>query len=643
MVDAVGTTHHVRLGGSYLLIHPNSYIKRAAPTFGARFSGGDPGYDNLAFWQHWGQSCWIGGMGERDWEDDSMYDVGIGVDTSNHDLVTLARGLTPGGTNSDLDGEQTRRIFLTFQDHLYALKVGGIAPARLHRYNEADDSWELRKTWDDLTARSMANFSSDFYVGTSGRRIRKFDAGKWSTVSKPKGRNEIPFVMAPYRQRLYCGFGRFLYRLKPNDKWDGNAVFFDGKGIDIYASAAYHQGFLYLLSRNGHVIRTDGNQTFDLFQFDGHTIGLALKSYDGKLFVTTQEWYDDEDVGELALYQFSGAAVTELRRWGRSGMACGTGAMTVVARRLFYGASSLLGVDENGGGFGLAVYDAREDAHSLFAVQRDEVLYPPGVDTKAHIVDDVVYWGDRLFVSVRGHGIFRVKYSHRDLEREIAEFDTSYPVGVPAGVPEGGSLTSSEFDGGTPGLDKLWRKIQLTVDLLDAGSSVVVEYSTDAGKTWVVAGTATKDTSSTRYVRDFFLPNVRAPRFKYRLQLRSDTSLASPIVRSVIVAFVPVPEPNWVWQFTGVLSDTVQLLDGTTRTQDPEAIKAALETAFRDQQLVYFQDVNGDEWTLSGETEMPGVLMTDLVFSAPVITHNSDGSVEYTVQVSLLEAVESYT
>ena len=51
-MPGVGTTHHISLGGHYYLLKPASYQKRVAPQFGARFTTGDPDYNNLSFWQH---------------------------------------------------------------------------------------------------------------------------------------------------------------------------------------------------------------------------------------------------------------------------------------------------------------------------------------------------------------------------------------------------------------------------------------------------------------------------------------------------------------------------------------------------------------------------------------------------------------
>lgn len=647
MVDSVGGTHHVKIGDDYFLVYPNSYFKRTAPAFGARFAGGDPDYSQLNFWQHWGQSCWIGGLGQTTWEDDAMYDYAVGVDTSQHDMIVLARGLTPGGTGSTLGGEDRPRRFHAYDHALYAYDWYGSLPSHIYKYNESTDTWSTFKTWATANIGAVASFSGDLYVGLRGSYIRKYKSGTWKGIKKPKKRKETPSMMANYRNRLYVGFGRRIFRLKPNDKWDGNKVFFNGPGISSYVDSELHQGFLYFASANGHIVRTDGNQTFDLYQFGSKVTILSIESYDGKLFIFTKEWYDDQDIAEMVVYQMSGAAVTELKRYGRSGKAVFTRGAAEIARRMFYGASSLLGESDETG-FGIAVYDAREDAHSMFSAQRDVTTYPDaGGDGKDHIVDDIQYWGGRIFAHIQRYGVFRSLFSYRDYERALAEYDNSWEGAIAVGNNQGGVLVSSEFNAGTPSLNKMWRKIDVTADLLDDGSVVNVGYSTDGGQNWVDVGSLTKTGAETHYTKSFYLTEsdgaggqqaVESESFKYKLQLDTDNPDYSPFVRSVIVSFLPNPEPNWMWDFTMVLAEKVQLLDGTVATVDVDAARSAIETAIRTQQLVEFTDIDGTVWSDAG---VPGVLIQDATFSAPFIGPSSDGDIEYTVQLRMLEAIEA--
>jgi hypothetical protein len=305
--------------------------------------------------------------------------------------------------------------------------------------------------------------------------------------------------------------------------------------------------------------------------------------------------------------------------------------MRVARRHLFYGAGGLLGM---GDGFGIAVYDAVEDAHSVFASNRD-ASNAGGTKGVNWIVDDVIQWGEWLLCAVRATGIWRTKLQFRDLEQQLATYDVT-ASGATVDSTNGGWLESSDFDGGTPGLDKLWRRIVVHADIPHASTAVVVDYSLDGGSTWTKAGDVDGADSIGRRVGTFYLDSVQSIRFKYRLTLRTTNTAYSPAVRGVVVSYLPIGDPNWQWDFIAVLAQTVEKLDGVTGTQDVVGVTARLEQAFRDQKLVDFTDVDGTEWA----TTMPGVLITDLQKDLRYIGPASDGVIEGDIRLTLLEAVE---
>ena len=380
MADGVGTTHHVRIGDDFHLIRRGSYRRSGAPLFGARFTTGDPDYNNLSLWQYWVQTCWIGGLGAPTWIDDAMYDEGVGIDTSQHEVAVLARDLGPNGAerasdNWDMEGGGNWRSFVEFNDKLYCLSEGPAGgPSYLYRYNNSTDDWTLVHTFATQTVREMCQFRGSLYFGDSGSNLSVMSASEvWTGLDKPDGISDTPFTMSVYRDRLYVGFGREIWRVKPDGTWDGSTAFFDAVGVNRLETSAVHLGFLYFASSNGHVLRTDGNTTFDLWSFDGGISITGLRSYDGKLFVACNEPLTGTNAAQGVLYQFTGAAVTELKRWGREGRETSLGRLRVIGRRLFYGASDLLGVDDVTSGFGIAVYDAVEDAHHIWSCNRDGV------------------------------------------------------------------------------------------------------------------------------------------------------------------------------------------------------------------------------------------------------------------------------
>lgn len=655
MADGVGTTHHIKLGSQYFLLRPGSYRKRVAPQFGARFTSGDPNYNTLTFWQHWAQTCWVGGLGAETWQDDAMYDEAVGMDTTVHEQASLARDMEPDGSTAgqratykwDMGGSKLQREFVVFNNFLYVMNYGDTTGntatgSRLYRFDPAGNvglgQWVYVLAVNE-SVRAVCSWSGKLWFGDGGGNMTYMNPNETTgSKAKPAGRTEVPYSMRVFRDRMYVGFGRFLWRMKTDENWDGSTVFYEAIGVNYFIGMELHLGFLYLLSQNGHVLRTDGNNTFDIWSWDGGVAGASLRSYDGRLFVATNEAEETSGANQGVLYQFTGSAVTELKRWGKVGRACSLGRMRVAFRRLYYGASDLLGMQD---GAGVAVYDSVEDAHSIFACYREA---PLNLFVRAAITDvevnDVFFWQGYLYSSVRGFGIFRSPLVWKDVTRGTSRHDISYNS-VAAGSKNGGWIESSDFDAGTPGLRKYWAAITVHADC-PANSSYTVEYSLDGGKTWAyptgAAATSTV-TAGGRAATQFRMNSIVGPRFKYRVTIRSSVNTATPLLLGVIVRYLPQPDPNWMWEFTAVISDRQELLDGSVVDVNVATTLATFDSMIRAQAPVNFVDIDGTQWAAAGA---PGVLIYDTTRDVRYIGPSSAGGIEAEIHVTLLEAVEAY-
>lgn len=659
MVDAVGTTHHVKINGQHFLVRPGSYRKRPAPLFGPRFTTGDPDYNNLSMWQHWVQRCWVGGFGAETWRDDAMFHEGVGIDGRQHEVMVLARDLGPNGATrttanwalgngaNPTETFQSRK-FITYAGKLYCLEPNDAGNnSFLWRFNYATSDWTLVRTFG-VFGVAMEYFTGVLWFGLEGTDLQYMDGSEtFYNFPKPGGVTDVVYAMSVYKSRMYVDFRGKIWRIKTDPatgatSWDGSTVFFETDGDPRYAvTMAVHLGFLYIGTINGRIYRTDGNQTHELWDFDGVVSIIDMASYDGRLFVSCQEATDGTSGAEAVLYQFSGAAVTELKRWGRLGQKINTGKLRVIGHQLMFGAGSLLGM---GTGFGVASYDPREDAYHLVASNRDGVNYPDFSGFRiSHLVSDIYFFAGWVFCAVVGYGVFRFALSHQDVSRFAAFYDTT-ASGETLASQNGGWFASSDFDAGTPGLMKMWNAITIEVDLPTNETGLYVEYSLDGGINWVGVGSVTTSIPTGERIRrslvlgDGVTP-VRGPRFKYRITLRTVNSARTPQLRGVIVRYLPVPEPNWMWEFTLELSESQELLDGTVQEPNNVTKINALRTPFRTQALVHFQDRDLTEYAGAGK---PGVLIYSLEESVPVPGPISDGPIETEVRVVLLEAIEAY-
>jgi len=657
-MPSVGGTHHVKIGADYFLIRPGSYRKRPAPLFGARFTTGDPDFNSLSFWQHWVQHCWVGGFGAEDWQDDAMFHEGVGIDASQHEVMVLSRDLGPADRttgNWDLDVADSPRLrwFTIFNDNLYLLSLGDLdltPPSRLYKFDVGTSTWTLIKTFAE-NVRWMEPFAGYLVFGDAGTTMNRMDASDvFTTFAKPAGVADTSYTMRTYRGKLYVGFARAIWRLKSDFTWDGSTAFYTAEDINYLFQSEIHLGFLYFASQNGHILRTDGNNTFDMWAFEPFVKIWGMRSFDGRLFVGCGEELAGTTSSQAVLYQFSGAAVTELKRWGKIGFDTVPGKLRVIGASLFFGGTNLLGFGD-AGGFAVVRYDPVEDAYHLFATNQDDVTYSGGSEGALRRVDDVIFYKGYIYCSVSGYGVFRTKYSFKDVSRFQATYDTTAAGGA-VGSQNGGWFLSSDFDAGTPGLMKLWNTITIHADLPTTACTVYVEISNDGGATWYPAGgsaaaaTVSKTGAATRYSKAIKIQDSGvsgngwfATRMKYRLTLRTTDTAFSPQLRGVVVRYLPIPEPNWVWDFVVVLSADQELLDGTRDAPNNTAKRQALEAAFRDQSLVAFTDIDGVQWASGGDS---GVLIQSMEQMNPYIGPGSQGTLEGDVHIQLIEAIEAY-
>jgi len=174
------------------------------------------------------------------------------------------------------------------------------------------------------------------------------------------------------------------------------------------------------------------------------------------------------------------------------------------------------------------------------------------------------------------------------------------------------------------------------VDLKNSSTSFQLAYSTDDGVSWHYFGWHTGAESPGKKEWSFYLDNVRATDLKWNISMRTTDERYSPVLRGVSVAYLPQPEPNWMWSFVVPVADKWELMDGTTEVKNTNSLIAYLEGLFRTQALQVFVDIDGKQWSTGGQ---PGVLVYDinvLHYDVERPTREAD------VRITLLETVETY-
>lgn len=188
-----------------------------------------------------------------------------------------------------------------------------------------------------------------------------------------------------------------------------------------------------------------------------------------------------------------------------------------------------------------------------------------------------------------------------------------------------GFLDSSRIGGNTPLIDKIWSSITVETEQLD-GAHTIRLYITSAveqDEQWTSLGEMTK---ADGLKKEFVLPQgFFAPWIRYRIELITTDDTKTPVVKSVMVKYVPTAINKWQWAFGILAYDNLLLMDKIREKRRGSEIMNDL-LALRGEGVIQFVDVDETQYD---------VIITDIRKEHPLI---DKGSLEAVVMLELLEA-----
>lgn len=156
-------------------------------------------------------------------------------------------------------------------------------------------------------------------------------------------------------------------------------------------------------------------------------------------------------------------------------------------------------------------------------------------------------------------------------------------IASPASYRDSGWIKTAEYDFRLPHSQKIFRSVTVEHRLLAAGESIIVEYSTDGGTDYEIAGTIAP---SPRTTTEFVLEKVRAYSIKVKLTLNAGNGdLTTPTVTEVRVQAAPVLETKWTWTLT---LEAFSQYNGKSKLEGIERLAEA-------QEVVVFEDLRGEK------------------------------------------------
>ena len=189
---------------------------------------------------------------------------------------------------------------------------------------------------------------------------------------------------------------------------------------------------------------------------------------------------------------------------------------------------------------------------------------------------------------------------------------------------------TSDFDGGLPFMYKAFRDIAIEARNLAAARTVLVEYSTDKGTTYVTIGTANADGKQT-FSFDPTTGVIGAKHVRLRITLASNSSTNTPVLLRYSVNFLTRPDPVYGYKFTAELGEAQQILNGRESLSVAYRI-AFLKAATASQTPLTFEDMYGGVST---------VFVSQLAGAQPTLQPELRAD-ERLFQVTLVEAMATY-
>jgi hypothetical protein len=159
-----------------------------------------------------------------------------------------------------------------------------------------------------------------------------------------------------------------------------------------------------------------------------------------------------------------------------------------------------------------------------------------------------------------------------------------------------------------PAINKLWVSCDITFEPLATGESFEVQYSIDFGANWTSLGTASTvgSTSKTFY----FTEDTSSKFIMYRVYLNSGGT-STPVLKDITFRYKLLVNQKHAWSLALHCAKDIQLKDGiSTEIETSENLRNKLLTAFWNNQIVDFEDVDYWECSLVGNHTAAATIIT---------------------------------
>lgn len=584
------------------------------PVFGNRFAQGDRDLHDLSFWWFWAQRDFSGGLkDEKVWKDDAKFRFGEAVNTfSEPGLVKVLNGQTSEEAFSAVTFDRiTSAAYGGLVGGIYGiigLRGEQVTPSKSAIYATTDGT-----TYSDITAAGM---------GTDGRailgiRFLNIGTGLVLIVTASNG----TFTFGTYNGTTHSDITSTV------EGAETMSTTGSGQGCEVAGGRTWT--FHRNAARELIIQSTADLATFTVRKRIPNAFYKGSCDLGGDLLyvvsigssIVELHKYDVAADTDTVVYRWKGPSLANLVgvSGGAASGSCVGSVDGVNAYVIFdsgeiwkYDGSSVekvygdpAGTISTSLGFGLVSHEGTLLGPNV-TINFDGSIHPGYRYVTSSSTAQALPLISMRFTADSAAVVFSTNNS------TTTTFTTLYrqTLGNQIGI-----VTTSEHDGGVPGIDKLYRSIVIEFDKFStSGQAIIVYYATDGGTSFTEIGRVSYDDDGAVTSKEFFFADnfiYKTLVLRFEIVNSTNSATGSPGFRGFSCRFLPVPNYKQSWTVTLNCSDSILLKDGKTlESKTGEQLRNIIRESWWMREVVSFEGIDGDTFTLNGSISKTATTLT---------------------------------
>lgn len=545
MAVGVGTTYDVGLDSQGYIIKKQTYVKALQQPFVDQMVDHEPTVSDFSFWKFFLQSDWSGGFDEIQLVAPNVFYASSNIDIHYKNgefrlFKTLSSDLATGVISTDIT------VPLQFNGKFYLL-------AGRYVYVSTDGTTfsEAKDLGSGKTGSDMTVHNGQLYVACGASGFYSFDGSTWSSISTAFTPDYLTTWWNGNTETL-IGTDDNVVKSSVDDgaNWTTVKTFSADETIYIKKPIVYLKKVFFFASKGAstsapHTLYLyDGLNVLDFWETE-HDVAVRPHVYLNRLWwVVIAKNYE-------TVYSFDGSEI-------------------------------------------VPEFQINDTNHTVPVnwCNFDDKMWLSFKHTQASsnyvIAYDGEKWSKPLLITSTANeyysmGVFKnnIYFCHND--GVVKNLATTYSAS--------GTLDSSELDMNLMNIDKLGMDIIVNFDKLAANCSVRADYQLDNSGSWTQAGATFSTANGTRAIFPF-AANTKFKKMQYRITLASSDGASTPVVKDVIIRYIPLADVRYKWGFDILAINDIRLLNSVKETKTGEQLIAELHNSKEKQQVLDFEDID---------------------------------------------------